>query len=684
MPKIKRKKEEPDGSTKQQLHAEDGLAEATMLQDVENDEGIPESNRVYSVVKMKLNSFVIGGDKLKTKIRSIVHDMNILLAEAYLFGNYHITRLLASRDPAVTADELPSVDKNFYYRCLLAVSRNKCRPGTLGADFAASISAFDAMRPAGVDKVDATEYNQLIADAAISMATMASNHLWTNLARRVTRYLSWNHRDLSKMLRTKVVAAVAERPTESLDRLFAAPAGASAAAVLQWSRARHVASGLRDLAPRTRATQSAPQARLLLPLYHHILRETEAAKCLCKKEETRKGFRGRTFTLLPTKRSFTTSHVQFSKMALLGILKRLKLEAFAGDGRGVGDAEVEAIWRRHFHLRPLETESRRFKGRIVTDGCAVAVVMTKESRATCCVASVDSAALRKCLHGGWRFVGVDPGVSDVATVAELENPKTRSYSSARYYEDAHYNTSRRRIDKWNAETAAQAEGLAGGGRTADLAAFEAHARAYLAAVRPLTAHRLSRGYRNMRFLRFVGKQKAVDDICKTIAPRDGRSTVVGFGDWSGLGGSCPIRRRCAGPLQAIKFQLSKRPDVLLTSVDEFKTSQTCHGCFNKLCNMRADSTRVSRGVAVVTRGASIHKVLHCKKSRDDGSESRCRATWNRDVNASKNILMLLLLETTGEARPPAFCRAPVAKPARLARPASSTPGLTDQKTTKDP
>ncbi len=59
-----------------------------------------------------------------------------------------------------------------------------------------------------------------------------------------------------------VVAAVAERRTERLDRLFTPPVGTCAAGVLRWSRARDVASGLRDLAPRTRANQSAPQARL--------------------------------------------------------------------------------------------------------------------------------------------------------------------------------------------------------------------------------------------------------------------------------------------------------------------------------------------------------------------------------------------------------------------------------------
>ncbi len=58
----------------------------------------------------------------------------------------------------------------------------------------------------------------------------------------------------------------------------------------------------------------------------------------------------------------------------------------------------------------------------------------------------------------------------------------------------------------------------------------------------------------------------------------------------------------------------------------------------------------------------IHKVLHCRNS-DERSSGRCGTTWDRDVNAAKNILMLTIKLLKGESRPAPFCR--VSKPTKL-------------------
>jgi hypothetical protein len=72
-------------------------------------------------------------------------------------------------------------------------------------------------------------------------------------------------------------------------------------------------------------------------------------------------------------------------------------------------------------------------------------------------------------------------------------------------------------------------------------------------------------------------------------------------------------------------------------------------------NMRAASVVVRPGIRKVVQSNKVHKILHCRNS-EGGPVSACGKTWNRDVNASKNLLMLLKLWISGEERPIPFRR----------------------------
>jgi transposase len=196
----------------------------------------------------------------------------------------------------------------------------------------------------------------------------------------------------------------------------------------------------------------------------------------------------------------------------------------------------------------------------------------------------------------------------------------------------------------------------------------------------------------MRFFRYVGKQKTIEKVCDLIAPKaqkktieekgcdviapKAKKTVVGFGNWSNQGYG--ISRSCSGPVKEIRKCLSRRQNVLFKNVDERNTSCTCHGCFQKLVNMKADSVvwrRVQNEPSALIDGAptttttttfekqktvvknvKVHKVLHCRNSvKSASSNVRCGATWNRDVNAAKNLLLLLTTWMDGKERPAAFC-----------------------------
>jgi transposase len=77
---------------------------------------------------------------------------------------------------------------------------------------------------------------------------------------------------------------------------------------------------------------------------------------------------------------------------------------------------------------------------------------------------------------------------------------------------------------------------------------------------------------------------------------------------------------------------------MFVDVDEFRTSKLCCACHGKM-----------NGKMMKT-GKRSYKVRHCENSA-------CHRTfWNRDVNASINILFRFMREVRGEEEPAAFRR----------------------------
>jgi hypothetical protein len=322
--------------------------------------------------------------------------------------------------------------------------------------------------------------------------------------------------------------------------------------------------------------------------------------------------------------------------------------------------DADAIWRRWFHFNSVETQAMRFAHRIVTDGCSATVVLDRPAAFVLSTVSGEWTPEALKTTRPMTFAGVDPGMSDVVTVSRTDGagrPATvTSYSASRYYEKSKIKASKRRTDKWNAETAAEVASLRLDVDRSTADGMRQHITAYLAVVRGLIRHRMEKGYRNMRFMRRVHKAKAVSEICDLIAP-PGQFTIVGYGNWGGPSASCPISRRFCGPQQAVKRELwRRRMSVGFRDIDEFRTSILDSETWQRMANMVAKSIVYNKSSKeMAPRAVSrIHKVLHCKTSVI--GLRRSKTTWNRDANAAHNILMLLMTELHGYDRPREFCR----------------------------
>ena len=601
----------------------------------------PAENVTVAVVKMKLASFC-RSPVLAKRLNHVVLSLNQAIGEAYAFANFHITRLLqpllsdtiTPQDILALSQHIPCMDRNFFYRCLIAVCRTAARPSTLGPEIEASQVEFDKLRVHGKAKVDATSYGQALADLSIQMATMASNHLWLNLAHRVLKYLKWRHPGL-KSLHSRMASALLELQHVDLDALFdtSCPKERMAHAVV--ADMKH---WLPLKAPASKCF--ANRAHTTLPIYFRLLKELEAAPDAKAKK----------FTLLPTKGGFTVCSIPVSNMQVMALFKRFGMEKFKGDGR---NEDHRQIWARHFNLNAVETCHRRFDHRILTDGYSVSIQMAKLSCHKCHLHKEPTPGAELLVEPGVRKVGVDPGITDVVTLT-MSDGKSLSFSSRQYYEMAKFNYTARRTKRWTCETQHVVAHIPSC-QTTCLDSQASYAKAYLRYSTQLLAHRAKRGYRAMRFLRYINKRKAVRHICDLIAPNNTRSLVL-FGDWSGPNGS-PVSRRTVGPLQEIRFELRSRKNVAVLEVDEFRSSKVCGSCHNALCNMKALMAAKQRGNSEVkTARCKVHKVLHCKNSERRSSAERCGATWNRDTHASRNILALGLLQVAGLKRPAAFRR----------------------------
>jgi len=151
-------------------------------------------------------------------------------------------------------------------------------------------------------------------------------------------------------------------------------------------------------------------------------------------------------------------------------------------------------------------------------------------------------------------------------------------------------------------------------------------------------------FRKLKLRRYICAQKKLQVLCLKLTAQAGRRTVVGFGDWSNTDVGGLIKRCPAGPVKRLERELKRYCTVV--SIDEFRTSKLHEDCRGEMQNQ--NSKRWCRDA--VERTVKVHSVLHCRTNGCQGKDV------NRDVNASRNMLMLLQCALHGLLRPPEFAR----------------------------
>jgi len=175
-----------------------------------------------------------------------------------------------------------------------------------------------------------------------------------------------------------------------------------------------------------------------------------------------------------------------------------------------------------------------------------------------------------------------------------------------------------------------------------------HIEYVLAALSRIMAHNVDRRrVRRSRFQSYVQRTAAMDSLCRRLSGGRGKEAVVvlGAAECSSGFGYFP------GPVKELRRRLELHTRVVV--LDEHYTSQRCSKCAFAVRNpvyRSADKLLpgyTQRGPEGQAR-REIHGVRRCP-------HRSCGLTWNRDVNAARNMRQVFLhMLHNGKKRPPLF------------------------------
>lgn len=624
-----------------------------------------DATQDYSTIQVKLNSLMRSNDPATIQVRAAVFGVLNTVAfnaskaslEAGVLSIDHILGCFANHEP------LPKLNQGFYDKLIRAVTDTPNEPPD---SLKLTVDEYKReWRPRGLS-VPTSKYMSLSwTILAKEMATNARNHIVLNFRSRLLRHLK---------VRFKLDREAANRFLEGAFSKDESTRTTEESALVKWL-----------------VYNPCYEENIERHLEHFLLLSSEILAWFEKPEL--KNVKGvRTFKLLPTKDSFVMSFTMIHKSTLPDLLQLLDVEmqknivrlmipkcpneedkAFLTKrlhSRAVfcsvfhqNDAIVRALWSTLFEFKQFETVNRKFAYKISTNGCAVTVYMQKPKRDLLVGAPVvggmehiqdyDQLPLPEAKFD--RIIGLDPGRKSLATTywgeeygdsdGNMRSVTTR-VSTKEYRFDAKMPehrawNNRLRVSSPEYDVALKTLDTL---KTQDRAKFRANAHVMLEQGEVLMDFCRRKAFRNWRFKLSRNKKKAISKAARKIVGPKGLKVCVGFGDWSEtssgfLKGSDPA------PVKALRKELRTMATVI--KVNEDCTSKVCSCCREKnLYQLRLAKQMKDGEVKCVP----CHGVLRC-------GNNECAISWQRDVNASRNIHTLTVMMLSRLERPMIFHRA---------------------------
>lgn len=537
--------------------------------------------------------------------------------EAYELANMHVLRLCKE------GRTIPPLDQSFFYRCCNAVCIDTKGERVVvkeDTDLDTTAQKFVEER----SKVTYTPVTQkymrpIMQVISKEMATASANMITSTFFRRFYRWMA-HTLDCSTKYAGQICKYV-------------------------WGDWMHVTSTDTFV---TRARSLLPRATPLVAAHIHAF---VPSMYVFQQSQSQ------TFSLLPHKGNFKTSFLTINTNTLRALLQMAGAKDLPDESSFLKSKAL--WWRRLFNVQQLETRNRTFAYEISTDGRSASVVMSKPKLEQ--VGECTSMTLPSLTHGV-TVRSVDPGSRCLYTSTGIvyEGPGVRSEiasmkqcSGGEFYHKAGYTKTAGRERAWLQSAPSITDIIEDMPERRYGSYYKGRARmTYLwPRVDELMTHYGQGGYKNNRMTRRIGALRQLKKMCLDLT--DGRTdkttTIIGFGDWSA---TTHHKTNTPGPVKRFRRELSRVATVL--DVDESYTSKTCSCCHEqKLCKMKCLGMRwvkKDRKRVKMVCNTTVHGVLHCTNSDCQGK------TWDRDVNAARNILEIAMCQLLGWARPKCFAK----------------------------
>lgn len=561
-----------------------------------------------TVVKCTWNSFC-KSEGQGLDLKSALFEVNKAVTEAYMLANLHVLRLCEAKLP------IPELNQSYFYQCLSAVSvGDRKRSDIKEMQFRQTVDMYNTLKPAEHRIPQCAHLSGFFQQASQQMVIAAKNSTSLNFYRRFKRYLKIRY-TLDNSQAYHALKAIQADAYEGNDML------------VQHYR--------RLMPPKPARGQREEYPEVVMPMQYMFLKYYDSSDKQC-----------RMFSLLPLKQGFECSHIKMCSNGLQGLLKRSNINAIVHEGQPTPLPKAtpdfrnmsDQVWRYLFNIKKFETANRKFAGEILTDGKAVSIVLRKPKQIVVTESGVDPAQYDEL----W---GIDPGRREIFVASNLSG-QTKRCTTSQYYHKCGIKASKKKTDMWAEKYRKDTIELnVPSMKTSSLTQAQEHITYMLTHSDDMLRFRMKKGYRKLKFRRYVMRQHALRDMCLDLTAKAGRRTLVGFGDWSNKDSAGIIKKCPMGPVKKFEHELKRYCRVV--SIDEYATSKTHEACHCTLHKCFMHKRKKKSGEALGC--AKVHSVFFC-------ANKSCRMLVNRDTNASRNILTLLQCQLQGFERPLALQR----------------------------